>query len=155
MPLLVGPDGSVREIGEPGRLLGLAQPYEWSDQTITIQAGETLVLYTDGVTDTRGSRERFGDARLHELLAGAGNRAPAEQLARLDAALASFQVGAQADDTAVLALRLQPAEARAPGRGARGLSVDEGEDVVDTGQHEDPLHGGGPAPESQAVGVRA
>jgi PAS domain S-box-containing protein len=155
MPLLVDPDGSVREIGEPGRLLGLPNPYEWSDQAIIIQAGETLVLYTDGVTDTRGSRERFGDARLHELLAGAGDSAPAELLATLDVALASFQVGAQADDTAVLALRLQPAGARAPDRGARGLSVGEGQDVFDAGQHEDPLHGRGPAPESRPVGVRA
>jgi serine phosphatase RsbU (regulator of sigma subunit) len=159
MPMLVGPDGSVREIGEPGRLLGLANPYEWKDQTIAVQTGETIVLYTDGVTDTRGEQERFGYARLRELLTSAGTRSPIELLARLDTALASFQVGAQADDTAVLAMRLEPAEARAPSvapdRRGRGLSVDEGQGAVDAGQFEDPLHGGGPAHDAEAVGVGA
>lgn len=149
MPMLVGPDGSVREIGEPGRLLGLANPYEWQDQTFAIQAGETLVLYTDGVTDTRGEQERFGDARLRELLTAAATRSPIELLASLDTALASFQVGVQADDTAVLAMRLEPAQARAPSvaprRRGRGRSVDEGQGAVDAGQLEDPLNGRGPA----------
>jgi hypothetical protein len=73
------------------------------------------VLYTDGVTDTRGEQQRFGDSRLRELLSGAGALAPTELLASLDAALAAFQVGAQADDTAVIAMRVeavQPAEAK-------------------------------------------
>jgi serine phosphatase RsbU (regulator of sigma subunit) len=108
MPLLVGTDGSVSELGAPGRLLGLTDVYDWSDQTITIRPGETVVLYTDGVTDTRGEQQRFGDSRLRELLSGAGALAPTELLASLDAALAAFQVGAQADDTAVIAMRVEP-----------------------------------------------
>lgn len=135
MPMLLGSDGCVREVGEPGRLLGLANPYEWQEHTIAVQSGETLVLYTDGVTDTRGERERFGDARLLELLTGAGASSPIELLASLDTALASFQVGAQADDTAVLAMRLETAQTRAPfaapGRPGRALSVDEGQGAVD------------------------
>jgi PAS domain S-box-containing protein len=159
MPLLVGPDGSVREVGEPGRLLGLAPPYEWQDQTIAVQTGETIVLYTDGVTDTRGEQERFGFARLRELLTGAVTWSPIELLAILDTALATFQVGAQADDTAVLAMRLEPAQARgspaAPGRSGRALSADEGQGAVDAGELEDPLHGNGPPHDAQAVRIGA
>jgi PAS domain S-box-containing protein len=109
MPLLVGVDGTVREMGTPGRLLGLTDVYDWRDQTMPMRPGETVVLYTDGVTDTRGSRQRFGDARLRELLGRAGALSPAELLASLDAALAAFQVGVQADDTAVIAMRIEPA----------------------------------------------
>ncbi|MEA2157467.1 MAG: hypothetical protein QOE11_3607 [Solirubrobacteraceae bacterium] len=146
MPLLVGPGGSVREVGEPGRLLGLANPYDWTDQTMAIEPEETLVLYTDGVTDTRGAHQRFGDERLRDLLGRCGDRSsPAELLALLDSELASFQVGAQADDTAVLALRPRRPRAR---------SVVEGERVVDARQLEDPVHGGGAADQPQAVGVR-
>lgn len=108
MPLLVGTDGAVSELGAPGRLLGLTDVYDWRDQTITLRPGETIVLYTDGVTDTRGEQQRFGDSRLRELLSGAGALAPTELLASLDAALAAFQVGAQADDTAVIAMRVEP-----------------------------------------------
>jgi PAS domain S-box-containing protein len=109
MPLVVGSDGSVREVGAPGRLLGLGDVYEWTDQTIPIRPGETIVLYTDGVTDTRGRQQRFGDARLRELLGRAGALSPTELLDSLDAALAAFQVGSQADDTAVIAMRTEPA----------------------------------------------
>lgn len=111
MPLLVGRDGKVREVGEPGRLLGLSNPYVWHDQELAVEPGATLVLYTDGVTDTRGARKRFGDARLRKLLAGSGarTRSPQELLDQLDAELATFQVGAQADDTAVIAMRLRQA----------------------------------------------
>jgi len=72
MPLVAAPGGTIRELGEPGRLLGLADPYEWRDQAIAIEADETIVLYTDGVTDARGAYERFGETRLRELVAGAG-----------------------------------------------------------------------------------
>jgi serine phosphatase RsbU (regulator of sigma subunit) len=109
MPLLVGTDGTVTEMGAPGRLLGLTDIYDWRDQTMPIRPGETVVLYTDGVTDTRGRKQRFGDARLRELLGRGGALSPTELLASLDAALASFQVGAQADDTAVIAMRIEPA----------------------------------------------
>jgi PAS domain S-box-containing protein len=111
MPLLVGTDGAVREMGAPGRLLGLMDIYDWQDQTMPLRPGETVVLYTDGVTDTRGRQQRFGETRLRELLSRGGALSPAELLASLDAALAAFQVGAQADDTAVIAMRIEPAPA--------------------------------------------
>jgi PAS domain S-box-containing protein len=125
MPLLVDPSGTVREVGRPGRLLGLTQPYEWRDQALEIEPGETLVLYTDGVTDTRGERQRFGEERLRDLLTRAAGCAPGQLLARLDRELADFQVGAQADDTAVIAMRLAPVPKRAAAPGpppARAVS---------------------------------
>jgi PAS domain S-box-containing protein len=120
MPLLVAPDRSVREIGEPGRLLGLPHAYDWHDQELAIEPGETIVLYTDGVTDTRGDQQRFGDDRLRTLLTHAASSSPTELLARLDSELASFQVGAQADDTAVIAMRLQTTPSREAGPDAAG-----------------------------------
>ncbi len=143
MPLLVGAGGTVREVGRPGRLLGLANPYEWRDQALAIEPGETLLLYTDGVTDTRGERQRFGDARLRELLTGAGASSPQQLLASLDGELASFQVGAQADDTAVIAMRR-----------ATAASVAERQRPGDARELEDPLHGRRSPPQDQSVGVR-
>jgi PAS domain S-box-containing protein len=125
MPLIVGTDGSVREVGEPGRLLGLGQPqsYEWRDQPLAIEPGETIVLYTDGVTDTRGEGERFGEERLRAVLERAGACPPGELLELLDRELADFQVGAQADDTAVIAMRLETAAQLTGTRGPRSAQV--------------------------------
>ena len=140
MPLLIGAGGSVREVGEPGRLLGLANPFEWRDQQVAIAPGETMVLYTDGVTDTRGARQRFGDRRLRELLTSGAACSPEELLASLDGELGSFQVGAQADDTAVIAMRR-----------ATAASVAERERLGDARELEDPLHRRRSAPQAQAV----
>ena len=35
---------------------------------MTLEPGDVLVLYTDGVIDTRGAHERFGEERLLETL---------------------------------------------------------------------------------------
>ena len=63
-----------------------------------------LVLYSDGVTDTVGEHERFGEPRLLAALEGVADAEAA--VAAVDAALNAFQRGPQADDTAVLALNL-------------------------------------------------
>jgi serine phosphatase RsbU (regulator of sigma subunit) len=77
-----------------------------------MQPGETLVAITDGVTDTLGpDDERFGSARLRELLMQVRRESPAAIRERVVAALEQFQVGAQADDTALVVMRraAQPA----------------------------------------------
>src|SRR4051794_14886152 len=69
------------------------------------------VLYTDGVTDARGERARFGDARLLELLSSVDGAPPAELVRLIDGALRGFESGPQRDDTAMLAVgRLEAGE---------------------------------------------
>jgi serine phosphatase RsbU (regulator of sigma subunit) len=61
-----------------------------------------IVLYTDGVIDADGDHERFGDERLAETLRGTADASDA--VGRIRRALEAFEVGAQADDTAVVAI---------------------------------------------------
>jgi sigma-B regulation protein RsbU (phosphoserine phosphatase) len=69
-----------------------------------LKRGETLLLYTDGVTDAIGAnRERYGPERLQGRL-HAASPSPAELITDIVSALNDFQVGDQADDTAMLAL---------------------------------------------------
>ena len=104
-PLLLRPGAEVAPVGAPGTLLGAFPRGAWRDQGVTVDAGESLVLYTDGVTDTLGADERFGPARLSALLAAAAG-CPADTIAeRVDRALADFQVGEQRDDVALLVLQ--------------------------------------------------
>lgn len=108
LPLLIGDDGTVRTVGEPGALLGVFADADWPETTLRLDDDETLLLYTDGVTDTVGSDGRFGDARLRSLVAEVAGVPVGELLGRLDARLNAFQVGPQVDDTAALALRRSP-----------------------------------------------
>ena len=69
--------------------------------------GDTLLLYSDGVTDTPGPDERFGEKRLAQLVADAP-RPPAALLETVAGALHAFQVGATVDDRAMLAVQYAP-----------------------------------------------
>jgi PAS domain S-box-containing protein len=105
LPLLLR-DGRAEAVGQSGPLLGAFADASWLQTAVELAAGETLVLYTDGVTDAVGENgERFGDHRLAELLGRCAGCQPDDLLAVLEGELTRFQVGAQADDTAALALR--------------------------------------------------
>jgi PAS domain S-box-containing protein len=100
--------GGVREAPAPGPLLGAFADAHWPEQTVPIAADELLLLYTDGVVETRGDRERFGSARLRALLAQHAAKGPAEVLDRLDEALNAFRHGPGRDDVLALALKRTP-----------------------------------------------
>ncbi len=119
LPLRVG-EGGVEEVGEHGTLLGALQPARWPESEIALRAGETLVAFTDGVTDALGEDgERWGTERLRESLAAAADAAPAALRTRLVQALEEFQVGAQADDTAVVIMRFGKHSPDGEGSGGR------------------------------------
>jgi PAS domain S-box-containing protein len=100
LPMLVR-DGVATPVGQPGPVVGAWDDATWLTQTVELRGGELLVLYTDGVTDAEGAEERFGDERLARCLAGATDPVGAVECVR--SAVAAFEEGAQADDTAVLA----------------------------------------------------
>jgi anti-anti-sigma factor len=106
-PLIVRQDGRIREIGGGGPILGVSSTAAWPERSVPVTPGETVLLYTDGVTDTRGASERFGLPRLSQLLVDHAHLSPAGLLAELELALEHFQFGPQSDDTAALALRVE------------------------------------------------
>jgi serine phosphatase RsbU (regulator of sigma subunit) len=94
------------EAGHPGSLLGAFDGVEWASSEVELREGDTLVLYTDGVTDTtRGDGRRFGHDRLAAVLADCRDLAPDEVASRVDAALLAFEEGQQRNDIALLVLR--------------------------------------------------
>lgn len=106
--------GVARQIGFFASPLGAYEAGGWRPDTITLEPGDQLILYTDGVIDTVGQGERFGEERLGEVLAGSEGAADAVQ--RIDRALRDFAHGPQGDDTAVLAMeRVAPAASRLGG----------------------------------------
>jgi sigma-B regulation protein RsbU (phosphoserine phosphatase) len=92
----------VAAVGRPARLLGLPGSGRWAPVEVTLEPGDLLVFYTDGVVDTFGESERFGEDRLAETVRGARDAGGA--VARIDGALSAFGRGLQRDDTAVLAV---------------------------------------------------
>jgi PAS domain S-box-containing protein len=97
----------VEEVTVAGPLPGaLPGPGDWPSRRVVLQAGDALVLYTDGVTDAVGpGGERFGHDRLLALL-GEGAGGAQALVERIKAALEAFAGGrARRDDIACLVLR--------------------------------------------------
>ena len=104
-PRLVHPDGRVEPLACGGLALGIIAPQEYEQVRAELPPGGAVVLYTDGVIESRRERELFGTERLDEVLAANAQR-PAQELA--DAVLAAcqgFSGGALPDDCAIVVIR--------------------------------------------------
>ena len=117
LPLLAR-DGSARA-GRP-LLADLGAYAGRLERTIVeLEPGDVLVLYTDGVFDAVGEGGRFGEDRLQRTRRGRRRRARRCRRGSTHA-LSAFEIGGQADDTAVLAVeRVGAVGAPAGARGDR------------------------------------
>jgi sigma-B regulation protein RsbU (phosphoserine phosphatase) len=70
--LKIGETGEVRALDDaPGLPLGITDDYDIQTGSISLGRGDTLVLYTDGITEAfDAAREQFGLAQLDEALVG-------------------------------------------------------------------------------------
>lgn len=101
-------DGRVQELGHPGTLLGLFPEPELHDSQGRLGPGDVLILFTDGVTEARGSvdRDLYGDDRLRDLIAGLGDMSAAQIADAIQAAVQAFSGGQLNDDTVTLVLKV-------------------------------------------------
>jgi phosphoserine phosphatase RsbU/P len=102
--------GALEQLPKGGTALGILNELELVDHHLTLQPGDSLVLYTDGVTDLLSpGGEFFGEARLHEVIREHGKEPIQDTLEYLDDAMIEFRRGTPpADDVTVLAIRRQP-----------------------------------------------
>lgn len=105
-------DGTVAWLAEKsGLMLAFMDGVEYRPHSTALNAGDTLFLYTDGVTEAMDAKGAlFGDGRLVETLNVAPSGEPASVCALVRAAVAAFAAGMPpADDLTVLAVqRLAP-----------------------------------------------
>jgi sigma-B regulation protein RsbU (phosphoserine phosphatase) len=124
LPLLVGADGTIAEVGAPGSLIGVLAMPQLDDDRFTIVDGDSLVVYTDGVTDARGEAGTFGLGGVIDLLAHGVTSAAAATAAMLDRVL-DFQAGEARDDIAIVTMRAVTADPVVAPPGPPRLDVEE------------------------------
>lgn len=107
-PQLVGRNG-VRTISSTALPIGLFCSTEYPTTRFTISAGETLVLYTDGLTEARNDLdELYTETRLTKLLNKHSNAPQRELLGMCLHDLHAFRgKAAKTDDLTILVLQRQ------------------------------------------------
>ncbi len=103
--LIVDATGSVSAAPSSGPLLGAFPDSVWHQERVTVDDGDLVLLFTDGVVETAGTEERYGTERLREFLGHHAGSAPQPLLDALDSELERFRGGEPTDDVAALALR--------------------------------------------------
>ena len=107
-PVIVGPAGP-RLLRTGGPILGALEGAEYRDGHARIEPGESIVLYTDGLTEARDPDGGFyGEQRLVSFIAEIADDAPQDMATRLFEEVWAFSDGKLRDDIAVLVLRPRP-----------------------------------------------
>ncbi|HWH01019.1 MAG TPA: SpoIIE family protein phosphatase [Pilimelia sp.] len=104
-PLLVGADGRASFVGTGGTALGLLRRIESPPAAVTLAPGDSLVFYTDGVTERRRGQELFGTQRLRDAAAPLSGYSAEVVAARLRTATLGFSAEVPRDDIAILVVR--------------------------------------------------
>ena len=107
-PCVLHADGRVSVLPVSDNIcMGVLEDFAYTAHTLRLEHGDTLVAYTDGVTeafDTAGTA--YGDARLGTLLASLHGKTAKDITDGVNASVARFADGAeQSDDITVLALQ--------------------------------------------------
>ncbi|HEX5191092.1 MAG TPA: SpoIIE family protein phosphatase [Streptosporangiaceae bacterium] len=99
-------DGRVQLPGGGGLPLGLLDDFEPGTHEVSLNKGDILFLYTDGLTQARGRDRTYFQTRLSDELAGLAGSQPDQFEAGMRRALLQFTAGNLIDDITMMVLRV-------------------------------------------------
>jgi sigma-B regulation protein RsbU (phosphoserine phosphatase) len=99
LPLVLRREGAVKPVGAYGTLVGFLAGASFQDRTIRLRAGDTVLFYTDGVTESP-----VGEDGLVGLLSSCGGCSASELVERVAHAVLGDRQ--QRDDMALLAVQV-------------------------------------------------
>jgi serine phosphatase RsbU (regulator of sigma subunit) len=101
--------GGLKRLHDGGTVMGLFHDCDFRTGEVPMAAGDTLVLFSDGVTEAENTAgDEFGDDQLRQCLDGAAQRSAIEIVESVRQSLAEFCGGATArDDVTIMALKVR------------------------------------------------
>jgi len=99
------PAFKLRRLEPTGAVLGAFEEWNCAEDEISLDAGDTLLLYSDGVTEASNSNgDEFGEYRLACLLRERCSRTADDLVRGVVNAVAAFSGGSRTDDITVVAI---------------------------------------------------
>lgn len=112
-PLIVHSAGTVEQLASGGLPLGIKADADYREGRTTMQLGDVLVIYSDGVTEAASPNgEEFGPTRLYEVVSRNVDASAAGIRDRIESALTKFSQGTQAADDITLVIVKRQTEAK-------------------------------------------
>jgi serine phosphatase RsbU (regulator of sigma subunit)/pSer/pThr/pTyr-binding forkhead associated (FHA) protein len=109
-PLLIRDGAEVELLGEGGMVLGLFESVPYEAGRVEMRPGDTLLAYSDGVTETWSPEgDEFGEEKLSALAVDRRRLDPQALQDEILREIGRFEAGARAtDDRTLVVLRRQP-----------------------------------------------
>jgi sigma-B regulation protein RsbU (phosphoserine phosphatase) len=103
-PLVRRADGTIEEIHVGGALLGVFHGVRFQAAEVSLEAGDTLAFFTDGVVEARRDGVMFGTEGVRAAMQ-TGPHGAAELAQAIEAAVLHHTGGVVSDDLAILVLQ--------------------------------------------------
>ncbi len=104
----MGDDWQLMRLEEGGAVVGLLRNFPYSQAQVTMEVGDVLVAFTDGISEAMNpNEEEWGEENLIEAVKGCDGMTASDMLPRLVEAADRFAAGAkQHDDMTLLVMRV-------------------------------------------------
>jgi phosphoserine phosphatase RsbU/P len=112
-PLVLRADGSTETVGAPGSLIGVLPTPHLRDTQVLLESGDSLVLYTDGVTERHVGDRFFDEEALSSVLSRCTGFTAGVLAERVETASRAFVEDAPRDDLAIVVVRVPEVTASA------------------------------------------
>jgi sigma-B regulation protein RsbU (phosphoserine phosphatase) len=107
-PILVRADGSVVRLATGGLVLGVAGDARYAQDSVALQSGDRLVLFTDGITEAEGrDGDEFGDDRLVETVVALRDESPWRMVDAIVNRVCAYTGGVFRDDATLMAVAIR------------------------------------------------
>jgi sigma-B regulation protein RsbU (phosphoserine phosphatase) len=116
-PLLFRRDGTREELTLTGPALGVIDEVTYTEETVSLDMGDILVMYTDGVTEAiNGANEEFGVDRLDAVIREAADESAETIRDRILTGIARYTEGQeQFDDITIIVMKGEEKDADTSG----------------------------------------
>jgi serine phosphatase RsbU (regulator of sigma subunit) len=125
LPIILRADGTVQAFGEPGTLLGVVPNPDLTSTEVELFRGDTVVFYTDGITEARTPDGMIGFPGLLSAVGSCAGCAAAEVAERIEQQLLDSQTTELRDDVALVVAQIAVG-GDGSARGATALTAQAG-----------------------------
>ena len=107
-PGLLIRDGKITEMDKGGLVLGIIEDVDYRTETVALEQGDLVLLYTDGLIDAMNfERELWGREKLFEVIKGHPDCTAEQLIGNIERYRRRFSgLAKQIDDTSIVAIRL-------------------------------------------------